>query len=292
MISRTAGTALAAGLTATALTGCIGYNSTDWPPKYHATRTLVIPASAAEVSVEGDSQFGDLDLAAHAHPAPSYDDADQPFPSAGAGEVAMLAIVRSDREERLAGVELAPRWLGDTLILDIAWPDGKRRKNEGADWIVRVPEVGSVTGSFDFGDLTIIEPAGAIDLDADFGDITILTPHSNITLDADFGDIRIENAAGLVDINADFGDVDVSLTDDNPGPVSIEADFGDVALHAGPAFAGEIEMDTDFGKSRLVERGPNARTINANGSLSTTRGDGPRSSIRTDFGSVTVTVRE
>ncbi len=292
MTSRSTGLTIVAGLTAaaTTLTGC--HSTSNWPPKYHATHTLVLPAAAGEVGIRGDSQFGDLDIADHTHPAPAYDDADQAFPSAGAGDVALLAVVRSDREERLDGVSLAPRWNGDTLVLDVAWPGGKKRKNEGADWIVRVPTVGAVSGSFDFGDLTIADPHGTIDLDADFGDITILGPRREVELDADFGDIRIERAAGLVDIHADFGDIDLSLTDDNPGPVFIEADFGDVTLDAGPAFTGEIAMDTDFGSARLTEHGPNARSIKAEGSLRSTRGDGPKSSINTDFGNVTVNVRE
>lgn len=290
MDTKTTGITLAAGIALTGLVGC--HSSNKWPPKYHTTRTLVLPAEAGEVSVSADSPFGDLHVAAHEHETPIFKDANQTFPLAASGEVALLAVVRSDIEDRLDHVELNPHWIGDTLVLDVDWPDGKRRKSEGADWIVRVPTVGSVSGSYNFGDLTILHPQGNVDLDADFGDIVVVSPLGEIDIASDFGNVDITNARGIVEIRSDFGDIDLTLTDDNPGPVYLQADFGDIDFTAGPAFTGEIAMDTDFGSSRMTEIGDRTHTMKSSGNVRRNQGEGPKSKISTDFGDVNVKIRE
>ncbi|GJM19607.1 MAG: hypothetical protein DHS20C14_18200 [Phycisphaeraceae bacterium] len=272
--------------------GLVGCSSTNWPPKYHETRTMVLTAPGHEVSIDADAPFGALHAAAHGHDAPRWKDLRASLPEAGAGEVAVVAIIRSDREERLADAVLSPTWHGDTLELDVEWPKGKKRKNEGADWIVRAPAIGSVWGNYDFGDVTIIDAQGNIDLSSDFGDVVLIEPLGWVDIDADFGDVSIERAHRKVTIECDFGDVDVTLTDENPGPVDINADFGDVTLTAGPAFTGILGLDTDFGRSRLSHEGSDTKSMSTNGTLTTRLGDGPHSSLSADFGSVNVTIRE
>lgn len=264
------GTAAVAGAAVGA--GLGGCASTTWPPKHHEVRTMVLPAQGGEVSIVAHSPHGGLDLSAHGRPAPDWKDLETDLPEAGLGEVGLVAILRSDREDRLALAELRPVWSGGTLTLDVEWP-GHKRDREGVDWVVRVPAVGSVSGGFDFGDVVIVEPLGGVDLEADFGDVTIVRAH---------GPVRLE---------ADFGDVEVSLTDENPGPVTITSDFGDVSLDAGPAFAGLLDLQTDFGDARLIQPGT-GRSVHNSASISAELGSGPASRIEADFGDVEVTIRQ
>jgi hypothetical protein len=271
---------------AASIGGCGHHHRTSARSDHYETRTFTVPASGIE-SIDISTKKGRIDVAPHGEPMPEWASAtpgDDASANAGIdpagqpawtdGHISIVAIVQSDKKDRLTKVKLEPRVHAGQLSLEADWPARWSDDDEdGVEYAIRFPgAAASVTVDAGFGDVAVVNWHGSLDIDTGFGDVRLHAvegavkvktgfgdidleyagpPEHAIHLDSGFGDIRAEHIPGTIDADTGFGDVTLRLTHDNPGPVSADSGFGDVRIFAGPAFGGTVRTNSGFGEARV-----------------------------------------
>jgi DUF4097 and DUF4098 domain-containing protein YvlB len=275
-------TTLAATLLSAA--GCIivagngrGYSSSSWSEdSVSEVRTLTI-AHVADTPLDVRTQNGSVEVE-----------------QSGTDQVVITATLRARTKERLAATAInAERATDGTLNIRVTWPDGGRKNNEGASFVIRTPGVKK----------TNIESSnGAISLDGLSGDATLATSNGAINARRHDGFIKADtsnasiNLRGIRGTKADTSNaaVTISLADSAQGPVNVDTSNGSITLEVGPAFNGRVAANTSNG--RVTNHAKHLKSASMDSSERTTSntfnfGDGERCTLDTSNGSITIEPR-
>lgn len=279
---------------ALSLTGC-GFNFNN--ATVREERIITIPDAPLRAGVDVRTANGRVEIGAD--PAVS--------------EATVIARLRARSHERLDDTQVRAAYEEGVLFVDVQWPDGRRRGNEGASFEITVPGAEGVAVDTGNGRITLRDTRGLADLHTSNGRVTLIghegeaqirTSNGRIEIDGYLTDIdaqtsngriRVAGAAGQTRVRTSNGSVGVALTDDNPGPVYARSSNGSITLDLGPAFAGRLRLDTSNGRVR-VEGEPMARIHSISRSEAEftigEEGEGGEESVAdTSNGSVTVRFR-
>lgn len=271
--------------------GLVGCASNTWKgPRGHF-------AEARVMTFEHDgplslvSRHGRIDAATHATPMPEWalSEIDEPLPDSG---LVVLAIVHGDKPEWLGGASVQPTATGEGLHFEADWdpaPVGKK-KRYGVEYVVRANALSTLDVATGFGDVGVAGVDGPVRIETDFGDVGVETVYGPVTINSDFGDIVLLDIDGPIEAETDFGDVEVRPLSSSTHPMRIDSDFGDITAYLPVHFVGELVAETDFGDARTrgLQHVPGATSAGRNRIQTVRAGEGPRSTLETDFGDVTV----
>lgn len=212
---------------------------------HEETRTINVPHVAAS-SVDVETSNGGISVKV-----------------AERDDVLIVARLRMISVERLAATRIvSERDAANRLRIRVAWPDDKRRSNEGCNFDITVPDAQGVKLKSSNGRLMIGGLSGEADLSTSNGGIQVrghdgdLKARSSnggleiegvtgdITADTSNGRIQVQDAVAEVRARTSNGSVHVQLAEDGAGPVDIETSNGSVTLELGRAFAGDLELRT------------------------------------------------
>jgi DUF4097 and DUF4098 domain-containing protein YvlB len=193
----------------------------------------------------------------------------------GLASVEVETEARSSSLERLDLAHLELNRLSDnTLSIHMEWPEGKRARNEGASFTVRVPDANGVdlrssNGRIEAiglgghaeivtsnGSVIVDRHAGDINVRTSNGSIQILEPAGDVTARSSNGRIRVKDAPAHVNARSSNGPLTILLTDDNPGPVDLSTSNGSIKLGLGSAFQGRLLATTSNASISMADLGP------------------------------------
>lgn len=168
---------------------------------------------------------------------------------------------------------------------------------------------GNATIALDFGNTTLENIAGAVDVRSNGGNITagsITAGSENISLHSDFGSLELKKADGK-DVTITSNSGQVTLTDVRAtGKVDIQTDFGKTTYENGST--GELRIDTnsgdvnvskvrvsgaitvedDFGQIEFKQVSANAYDLKSNGGNIIVDGAKGKLKAHTDFGKIVI----
>jgi hypothetical protein len=193
--------------------------------------------------------------------------------------VEIEARIRTNSEQRLDLIDVsAERATDGTLRIRPVWPDGVRHRGESVAFIVHLPD------------------AGALRLRSEDGAIRVFGVGTSIDARTEDGAIEMIDVAGPVDAETEDGAV--TLQQSGPGaPIRLVTEDGSVRVQLDPGFCGALDAHTDDGAisatgldtldagARFHGYEPRRLRLQAGES-------GPTSTIRTDDGAITITVRQ
>jgi hypothetical protein len=257
-------------LAASSLVGCVvvvGGRGHYYPAEFTGratiteTRTLTVehqPGAGLDV----ETRDGSIEVRRHNGPA-----------------VEIEARIRTDSEERLDLIDVsAERATDGTLRIRPVWPDGVRRGWESCAFIVHVPD------------------AGSLRLQTEDGAIRVFGVGTSIEARTEDGAIEMIDVAGPVDAETEDGSV--TLQQAGPGaPIRLVTEDGSVRVELDPGFRGGLEARTDDGAISCTGVDTLAAGARFHGyeprRLRVQVGEGgPTSTLRTEDGSITITVRK
>lgn len=281
------GSALIAG---GGLVGCGGHWKNSGPRgNFTEARVMTLDHDGP---LELVSRHGRIDAATHATPMPGWalSEIDAPMPTGG---LVVLAIVHGDKPEWLDGASIEPMTSAEGMRVEALWdpaPTGNK-KRYGVEYVVRADALGDINVSTGFGDVSVAGVDGPVRVSTDFGDVDIETVTGPVSVYSDFGDLVLLDIEGPIEAETDFGDVELRPMARGVHPMTVYTDFGDIDAQLPLHFSGELLAETDFGNVRThgVEYMPGASASGRNRIQTLTAGQGPRSTLETDFGDVTVT---
>ncbi|MEM7628656.1 MAG: hypothetical protein AAF995_00510 [Planctomycetota bacterium] len=237
------------------------------------------------------SRHGRIDAATHATPMPRWaiDELDDALPSEG---LVVVAIVHADKADWLANASIEPVEGVEGMTFDANWDDMPAGDNKryGVEYVVRGESLSDVHAMTGFGDVRVAGVDGPVLVETDFGDVDVETVTGPANIYSDFGDLSLIDIEGPIEARTDFGDVSLRPMSRRAHPMIVYTDFGDIDVDLPLNFAGELMGETDFGDVRFrgADLMPGASMTGRNSTRTMTQGDGPRSTLTTDFGDVTV----
>lgn len=227
----------------------------------------------------------------------------------GSGKEIVIAIrkkgfgsTQADADSALAALKIDMTQNGDAVTVKVI-PQNPANQ---VDFTITVPEETAITTSNLFGDTTLSNIKGDIDLKTNAGSVRVSDVQGKIKLQSDFGEIRLERVtADALDIGSNAGSIKLKQVTVKE-TVTVKTDFGNVNLDQAIAKsydlktnAGKIEVNgasgwlkaaTEFGGIEVtggekiqLDLKSNSGSIRYSGSL----GEGPHT-VRTDFGSITL----
>jgi len=175
---------------------------------------------------------------------------------------------------------------------------------------ITVPADTAVTVGNDFGNVTLSDTQGDVDLQTNSGKVRATEVNGDATLNSDFGDVILSNAsAGNVDAHSNAGNI--TLTDVQAGgDVLLESDFGVIEFERGTAesltvttnsgkvtlasvtVGSVVDVQNDFGNITLTDVDAASYDVHTNSGDITITGASGAVTAHSDFGDVTVTNAE
>lgn len=219
---------------------------------------------------------------------------------------------------------------GNNLTLKYELPKSMNFNNQvnSVDFIVTVPNETTVAVDTGFGEVSISDTTGDVDIKNDFGDVTITNIEGAVSVENNSGSIEVTSikASGQdIYLNSDFGNVTlekasarnitfdsnsgkITLRDVNAtGELSTKSDFGDTKYENGSASSINIEsnsgkvqltkvrvtrlikVDDDFGDIELTQVSAASYDLHTNSGAITVDGAKGELKAYTDFGNVEIT---
>jgi DUF4097 and DUF4098 domain-containing protein YvlB len=231
--------------------GCIVIGGNNWAPPLKAKHTSTV-AHVAGKPLSIESVNGSIDV------------------TTGGDAISIEAELRGSTQERLDQIKVQNERLADgTLRIWVDWPGGRHENNEGASFIVKVPDArgfkgktsnGSVKaaglkGDADVrtsnGSVKIADQGGMVTVDTSNASIDIIKPGGVVKADTSNGKVTVTDAPAAVTVDTSNASVDVALAANCAGPVNIDSSNGSIKLFVGQAFAGEMILDTSNGSITL-----------------------------------------
>jgi DUF4097 and DUF4098 domain-containing protein YvlB len=224
-------------------------------------------------------------------------------------DVEIVADLRATTAERLAETRVVAE--RDTssgrLNIQVQWPEGRKRNNEGCSFKITVPEANGVEARTSNGGVHVAglsgnarlhSSNGAIEVQDQRGDVDCRTSNGSITVAGaegaigartSNGRIEIRNAKHAVKAQSSNGAVHIDLADGGTGPVDAESSNGRMTLNVGGSFAGELELRTSNGAIQVSDL-PDAKVVTAGKTHMMLRfGESPdRSRVTTSNGGIQI----
>lgn len=204
--------------------------------------------------------------------------------------VRITARLKARSKERLDATRLiAEHDAAGTLVIRVAWADGRPLSNEGCSFEIETPGAYGVRLDSGNGALSIAGLEGEARLDTSNGAITVTDHVGPVFADTSNGRVTLRNVAGPVEVDTSNGSVTVELAEHTEGPVRIDTSNGGVRLAVSPAFRGELVLDTSNGGISF-DTPMNVKRMSARRNHAVLRfGEGgPTSVVSTSNGRITV----
>jgi hypothetical protein len=215
---------------------------------------------------------------------------------AGEKDVVVKASVRATTQERADALKIVTaRDAAGKLQVSIAWPDGKRQPNEGADLTIEIPDVNGLEAQTSNGSIELGGFAGPAKLETSNGQVVVREHKGTVRAVSSNGGIELIDVDGA-DADTSNGDIDIKLSDDATGPLKADTSNGGIDVYLGKGFKGTLACKTSNGnisnnlKRAHSYRKESTRTNNWNGKESGTFeiGEGPAGSLTTSNGNIEV----
>ncbi|MFG0274835.1 MAG: DUF4097 family beta strand repeat-containing protein [Phycisphaerales bacterium] len=257
-------------LAATTLTGCVvvvGGRGHYYPAEFSSRATITETRTHSLEHLPG----ADLDIETR--------DGSIEVRRSNGSAVEIEARIRTDNESRLEAIEVSAERASDgTLRVRPVWPDGVRKRWESCAFIVHLPD------------------AGALRLRTEDGAIRVFGVGTSIDARTEDGAIEMIDVAGPVDAETEDGAI--TLRQAGPGaPIRLVTEDGGVRAELDPGFRGSLDAVTDDGAISAtsldtVDAGARFQGYEPRRLRVQFGEGGPSSTIRTDDGAITITVRK
>lgn len=248
--------------------------------------------------------------------------------AADRSDVEIKAMVCAKSRERLKSTQIVTRrYEGDSLTIDVKWPEGGRKDGESASFEIYAPDVNGIFASTSNAPIRIKGLSGTAELKTNNDRIEatnhqgilrattsndaiiIVRLQGTITARSSNDDIRVRGVTGPVDIRTSNGAIDVnsadnsvvartsndeikiSLTDRAIGPVVAETSNDPISLVIGEKFAGAVDLKTN---EQCIIDEPLRKHIVGHGKnpVRLSIGEGPKSRLATRNAPISVMVRD
>jgi DUF4097 and DUF4098 domain-containing protein YvlB len=238
---------------------------------------------------------------------------------------------RADRE--VESIKYTIEQTGNTVTIKYELPKSMNLNNKinTVDFFVTVPTTTTASIDGSFGDISVTDISGNVDIANEFGAVTVENVEGALSVSNDSGEVNaqsIKAGNGEIDLNSEFGSItlqnangkDVTLTSNSgriilddvraTGDVTTNTDFGDTTFENGSGdslsietnsgrvflakirISGELKVQDDFGEIELNQVSASSYDLHTNsGSIAA---DGAKGKLKayTDFGSINVTNAE
>ena len=238
---------------------------------------------------------------------------------------------RADREVK--NIKYTVEQTGNTITIKYELPKSMNFNNKinTVDFFITVPTATTANIDGSFGDVSVTDISGNVDIANDFGTVTVENVEGALSVSNNSGEVNAESIKagnGEIDLNSEFGSItlrnangkDVTLTSNSgrivlddvraTGDVTTNTDFGDTTFENGSGdslsietnsgrvflakirISGEIKVQDDFGEIELNQVSASSYDLHTNsGSIAA---DGAKGKLKayTDFGSINVTNAE
>lgn len=243
-------------------------------------------------------------------------------------DVRIVAKIRAESKERLNSTHIVTRrHKGDTLRIEVKWPDGGRRNAEFASFEIYAPDVNGIFASTSNAPIRIkglsgtawlrtsndrieaMNHIGMLRATTSNDAIVIAGNQGSITAKTSNDDIRVRGVTGPVDARTTNGaihvnsaessvaastsnaEISISLTDDSKGPVVADTSNDPIILVIGEKFAGDVDLKTN--ERCIVDEQLKRHVIgHGNQDVRLRIGEGPKSRLATRNAPISVMVRD
>jgi DUF4097 and DUF4098 domain-containing protein YvlB len=235
---------------------------------------------------------------------------------------------RADQE--VENIKYTVEQTGNTITIKYELPKTIKfnNKTNTVDFFLTVPTATTANIDGSFGDFSVTDISGDVDIANDFGAITVENVEGALSVSNNSGEVNAESIKagnGDIELNSDFGSItlrnangkDVTLTSNSgritlddvgaTGDVTTSTDFGDTTFENGSGdslsvetnsgrvslaklrISGEIKVQDDFGEIELNQASASSYDRLTNSGSITADGAKGKLKAHTDFGSITVT---
>ena len=264
--------AIVLGVSTLLATGTIGCGWTGYQPaSYKATTKSSTPVQA-DRSLDVQSENGAITVQ-------TWD----------LSEVQVEATIRATSQERLDKTNVVTKVEGNTIVVSVQWPDGKRNSSEGADLSIRVPKCKDSVLKTSNGTIQVTGRLGTGKFHTSNGAVSATDSDGELDLSSSNGAITVVSAHAPVTAKTSNGKININLADDAKGPVNLASSNGAIALEVGSAFTGSGVASTS--NSSCVLTSNDGKTVKGK-SIQYSFGSGDSSKLKTSNGNVTITERK
>lgn len=229
----------------------------DSSAKFKATRAITAPAGR---SIDAQTVNGSVTIR-----------------RAERADTAVTAKLALQTQERLDATRvLADLQENGTVLVHVAWPDGKPRNGESCSFEITVPKstAGGVTVKTSNGAIDLADLAGPAHLQSSNGRIAVATHAgdvyastsngaselSNITGSAEAhtsnGAITLCDIAGRATAHTSNGRVSITLAANNANPIDVQTSNGSADVTLPTSYAGRISISTSNGSIDIPKNKP------------------------------------
>ncbi len=243
-------------------------------------------------------------------------------------DLQIKAVIVAKSLERMSSTLIVPqRHEGDTLRIEVRWPEGGRKNTEYTSFEIQVPDVkgifaatsnapilikglsgtvhlttsndrieatnhhGSLIATTSNDDIFNLRNNGSITARSTNGDITIRGVKGPVDARTTNGVIAITSADSSVAARTSNGEISIALTDNSIGPVAAETSNDPVSLVLGRKFAGDLNLKTN--ERCIIDERLRAHVVGDSGSrVQLTIGEGVESRLATRNAPISVMMRD
>ena len=243
-------------------------------------------------------------------------------------DLQIKALIRARSKERLGSTSIVTRrQKGESLRIEVKWPEGGRKNTEYANLEIYVPDVNGIFASTSNAPILVTGSSGPAHLKTSNdrieatnhrGSLRATTSNDHILIvrnkgsimaRSSNGDIRIRGVTGPVDArtsngaiainSADSsvvartsdGEISIELTDISIGPVAAKTSNDPVSLVIGKKFAGDVDLKTNE-RCIIDERLRKHVVVYGNKHVRLRIGNGAESKLATRNAPISVKVRD
>lgn len=274
--------ALILGLTTLTLGGCVSLHS------IHEQRQLYIP-HVPNAPLDIVTQNGSIEIL-----------------QSDRRDVALIVDLHGHDHDRVShAIIRADRLADDTLSVSVNWPGGFIKNDEGASFILDIPNAQGIEAHTSNGNIFITGLSGHANLTSSNGSVTVdrhdgsvfaQTGNGNITAEHISSDIELFTTNGSLVITDVFGtvwgetsngNIYASTTDGNEGPINLRTSNGRLDLDLGDGFMGILKAYNSNGKitvkdldARLIQSSRNSTELQIGDSSEESRLETSNGSVR------------
>ncbi|MHC4135318.1 MAG: DUF4097 family beta strand repeat-containing protein [Planctomycetota bacterium] len=218
---------------------------------------------------------------------------------------------QEEADARVAHAKVLAERADGTLTIRPEFPE-ERRPGDGASFVVRIPDVGSIVAETSNGGVKVILLAGDLRVQTSNGGVGVIDHEGPVEIETSNGGVLVrniggrvrahtsngemvaENVRGATDLQSSNGGIQLALAGDQAGPVNVRTSNGSIGVTVGGDFRGPVWLKTSNGHLVVEDRAGRVTSKKLDkkersGTVHVGEG-GEKSTIQTSNGNVTFTI--
>lgn len=162
-----------------------------------------------------------------------------------AGDSDRIEVNYTIKDDR---IEVSMEQTGDTVDVQVDYPEGARNFKGGVDFVIVFPAEGSLRLQTVSGDVKATGIAGSLELESVSGDVEVINGAGRLELKTVSGDVKMSGlGASDVDASTMSGNVEYRDGDLLEGPYEFSTTSGKIKVYHGPGASYTVRGDTVSG---------------------------------------------